>query len=158
MTSHRPALACTAALLLLPAARAAAQTHVSGSAGVTTAYGQTYFSVGAHVGRELGRGVEPNLEATWWIGESPTVLKLAPGVNWYVPLERALRPFLGAYYARWLVGSGFEDQNAVGARVGVLTAGAGRTSFALGVSYERVLSCSTSCESWTPQASAGVAF
>jgi hypothetical protein len=74
-----------------------------------------------------------------------------------VPLER-LRPFVGAYYARLLVGSGFEDQNAIGGRFGVLVASSGRTSLSVGASYERVLDCSSNCESWTPQATAGVTF
>jgi hypothetical protein len=110
--------------------------------------------VAARVGRELAYGLVLDVEGQYWAGESPQMGKIAPGITWYAPF----RFYAGVYYARWLVGSGLPDQNAVGARGGLTLLSAGRTFVGVGASYERALDCQGDCTSWWPEASVGVAF
>lgn len=128
--------------------------RASASIGAGSSYGNTYFLVGARIGRELAAGLALEIDGQYWAGESPSLGKLAPGLTWYSPF----RVYLGAYYARWFVGSGFPDQDAVGARAGYTLLSRGRTFAGVGVSYERALGCSSNCDSWWPEASVGVSF
>jgi hypothetical protein len=128
--------------------------RASASIGAGSSYGNTYFLVGARIGRELAAGLALEVDGQYWAGESPSLGKIAPGITWYAPF----RAYIGAYYARWFVGSGFPDQNAVGARAGYTMISRGRTFAGVGVAYERVLDCSRDCESWWPEASVGVSF
>jgi len=128
--------------------------RASVSIGAGSSYGNTYFLVGARIGRELAAGLALEIDGQYWAGETPSLGKLAPGLTWYSPF----RVYLGAYYARWFVGSGFPDQDAVGARAGYTLLSRGRTFAGVGVSYERALGCSSNCDSWWPEASVGVSF
>jgi hypothetical protein len=128
--------------------------RVSASVGAGSSYGSTYFLVGARIGRELVAGLALELEGQYWAGQSPSLGKIAPGLTWYAPF----RAYLGAYYARWFVGSGYADQDAVGIRGGYTLISRGRTFAGVGIAYEKVLSCSSNCESWWPEASVGVSF
>ena len=128
--------------------------RVSASVGAGSSYGNTYFLIGARLGRDLAKGFMLELDGQYWAGETPSLFRLAPGITWYTPL----RLYLGAYYARWFVGSGFPDQNAVGARAGYTMFSRGRTFAGVGVAYEKALDCKSNCESWWPEASVGVSF
>jgi hypothetical protein len=119
-----------------------------GSVGTTFAYGETYGSANLGVGYLMRRGLAPNVELGYAFGNSPTIWALRPGVTWFAPLP--LSPYIGAYYTRWFV-SDLPDENGVGARLGVSL---GRV-LSLGVTYDRALNCSTNCDSWSPQISAG---
>lgn len=157
LRSTHALLAAAAVTALLAAPRAEAQLHVGATAGASYAFGQTYFSLGGHLGYGVGFGLEPNVEAQWWLGQSPTIVKLAPGITWYLPLP-LIRPYVGGYYARWIVSSGVSDQDALGARAGLVVFSAGPASAGLGVAYERRLSCNVNCDTWLPEASAGITF
>jgi hypothetical protein len=128
--------------------------RLSASIGAGSSYGNTYFLVGARIGRELAAGLALEVDGQYWAGESPSLGKIAPGITWYAPF----RAYVGAYYARWFVGSNFPDQNAVGGRAGYTLVSRGRTFAGVGVAYERVLDCSNNCDSWWPEASVGVSF
>lgn len=137
-------------------ARPPRESHwrLSASVGAGTSYGETYFLVGARLGRDLALGFALEVDGQYWGGQTPSLSKIAPGITWYAPM----RLYVGAYYARWFVGSSYPDQNAVGARAGYTLLSAGRAFAAVGVAYEKVLDCRTSCESWWPEASVGVSF
>jgi hypothetical protein len=128
--------------------------RASASIGAGSSYGNTYFLVGARIGRELAAGLALEIDGQYWAGESPSLGKIAPGLTWYSPF----RVYVGAYYARWFVGSGFPDQDAVGGRAGYTLISRGRTFAGVGISYERALDCSNNCDSWWPEASVGVSF
>lgn len=121
-----------------------------------SAYGQSYFLVGGRFGYGIGLGFQLSLDGQWWTGATPALGKVAPGVIWVAPLP--FRPYLGAYYAHWFVGSDLPDDDAVGGRVGLHLGGAGPAMLAIGVAYERVLSCQAQCDSWWPEFMAGVSF
>ena len=128
--------------------------RLSASVGAGSSYGNTYFLIGARIGRELVGGLALEVDGQYWAGESPSLGKIAPGLTWYAPF----RAYVGAYYARWFVGSGFPDQDAVGARAGYTLLSRGRAFAGVGVAYEKALDCKSNCESWWPEASVGVSF
>ncbi len=130
--------------------------RVGASVGFGWAFDQSYFLLGARVGYELALGLVVDVEGQWWFGSSPSIGKLAPGLTWYAPLP--LRPYVGAYYARWFVGSGMDGQDAVGGRVGFEVASAGRASLTVGAVYERLLSCSSACDSVWPETTVALRF
>jgi len=115
-----------------------------------------FLMFGALVGYGVGLGFELYLDGQYWGGASPTMSRLAPGVNWYAPIP--YRPYLGAYYARYFVGSGQPDLDAVGGRAGVTIASTPRVAFGAGVAYERLLGCSLDCESFWPEMTFGFLF
>jgi hypothetical protein len=121
-----------------------------------SSYGQSYFLIGGRLGYGIGLGLELSLDGQWWMGGTPSMGKLAPGLIWVAPLP--FRPYLGAYYAHWFVSSGYADEDAIGGRVGLLLGGAGRVSLAVGVAYEHAFSCSLNCDVFFPEAMAGVSF
>jgi hypothetical protein len=125
-----------------------------GAIGTTFTAGHTYANLTAGAGYYLLRnGLAPNLEVSYSFGETPTIWALRPGLTWYMQLP-VIHPYLGAYYARWIVGSGQPDQNAVGARGGISL---GRF-ISLGATYERVLDCSRNCDAWAPMITAGASM
>lgn len=136
-----------------PLAPPAPAWTLSGSVGAGTSYGGTYLLVGARLSRALAACLSLDVEGQYWVGGSPSLAKVAPGLTWVSPGG----VYLGTYYARWLVGAGLPDQDAVGARAGVVMARTGAASASVGVAYERALGCSYGCESWWPEA-AGLRF
>ncbi len=129
------------------------QLYTWGSVGTTFAYGETYGSANVGLGWLMRHGIAPNVELGYAFGNTPTIWSLRPGVSWYLPVAK-VRPYVGAYYTHWFVGSGLPDQNGVGGRAGFSL---GRV-LALGVTYDHALGCSKDCDSWAPQISAGYAF
>ena len=124
--------------------------------GVGTSYGHSYVMVGGLVGYELGQGFEAYFDGQYWGGAKPSMGKLAPGLNWYAPIP--YRPYVGVYYARWLIGSGFPDENAVGVRFGAVLTSTRNAAFAAGMVYERILGCSVECDAFWPELSFGFRF
>jgi len=121
--------------------------------GTTFAYGQTYGNVSAGLGYVMNHGLTPNLEVSYSWGATPTLWAVRPGVTWFLQIP-VLHPYVGAYYTHWFVSGNFQDQNGVGARLGISL---GR-SISLGVTYDRVLNCSHQCDSWTPLIGAAASF
>jgi hypothetical protein len=149
-----------------PPAPAPAEPHssplsnlrVSVTAGYGWAFGHNYLELGAGVGYRLVLNLEVGLDVTWWTGATPSLGKLGPRLTWYLPLP-VVNPYIGAFYTHWFVGSGFQDSDAVGGRVGLTLASAGPASVQAGVAYERVLGCDTDrCDSYWPEVSAGISF
>jgi hypothetical protein len=126
------------------------------SLGAGTSWGHSYMMVGGLVGYDIGEGFEAYLDAQFWGGANPNMGKLAPGLNWYAPVP--FRPYVGVYYARWLIGGGFPDENAVGGRFGATIASTRNAAFTAGMVYERLLGCSLQCDAFWPELSFGFRF
>ena len=129
------------------------QVYTWASVGSTFAYGHTYGSANVGMGYLLQNGIAPNVELGYAFGNSPTLWTLRPGVTWFMPVP-GVHPYVGAFYTHWFVGDGLADQNGVGGRAGLSL---GRV-LSLGVIYEHALGCTTNCDSWAPQLSAGYSF
>jgi hypothetical protein len=140
-----------------PPAESSQHWRLGAMAGVGSVYHNAYFLFGGRIGYELALGFTLDLEGQWWTGSTPGLFKLAPGLIWYAPIP-LLRPYIGAFYAHWFVGSGFADQDAVGWRAGLQVASAGPAAIDVGFAYEHLLSCPADCDSWWPEISAGLRF
>lgn len=155
---HRIGRMLVAACALALASRTPAEgLRLGASVGVGRAYGQTYYEVGGRLGYDLVLGLTPEVGLAYWGGNTPTFYQLSTGLTWYFPLP-VVRPYLGGFYAHDFVSSGFPDQDGIGVRGGIGLLGAGPLSVNLGVAYERRLSCPANCDTWWPEASAGIAF
>ena len=126
------------------------------SLGAGNSYGHSYVMFGGLVGYDLGLGFEAFFNGQFWGGANPNMAKLAPGLNWYAPIP--YRPYVGVYYARWLIGGGLSDENAVGGRFGVTIASTPNATFSAGMVYERILDCSVQCDAFWPELSFGFRF
>ncbi len=124
--------------------------------GSGTSYGHSYAMFGGLLGYQVGGGFEVYLDGQYWGGARPNLGRLAPGVNWYAPIP--YRPYLGVYYARWFVGGGEPDLDALGGRAGLAIASTPRAVLGAGMAYERVLACRRTCEAWWPELSVGIRF
>jgi hypothetical protein len=126
--------------------------YVWGSAGLTFAYGKTFWNLGVGGGYFLAAGLLPNVELSRAFGSSPAFTAFRPGVTWFVPLP--FHPFVGAYYTHWFVTGDRGDRDGFGGRAGL--------SFlpflSLALSYDHSFNCSRDCEAWTPQVTAGLSF
>ena len=155
---HRFGRVLAAVLSLALAGEAGADgLRLGASAGVGRAYGQTFFELGGRLGYDLGFGFTPEVGLAFWGGGTPNFVQLSPGLTWYAPLP-IIRPYLGGFYAHDFVSSGFPDQDALGVRGGIGLLGAGPLFINIGVAYERRLSCPADCDTWWPEASAGLSF
>jgi hypothetical protein len=154
---QRVVVIAVALLLAAPSPASADGFSVGGSAGAAFAFGQTYYSLGARAGYGVGLGLELDLAGDYLGGATPALFKLSPGLTWYVPLPY-FKPYVGAFYSHWFVGSGLADQDSLGARAGITLLSAGPTSAGIGVAYERVMSCTRDCDIWRPEASARLSF
>jgi len=131
--------------------------RIGASAGVGSAYNETYYELGGRIGYDIGFGLTPEVGLSYWGGNTPTFVQLTPGVTWYVPLP-LIRPYVGGFYAHDFVNSGFPDQDALGLRGGIGLLGLGPLYIDIGIAYERRLSCPADCDTWWPEASAGISF
>jgi hypothetical protein len=130
--------------------------RVGATLGAGTSYGHSYVMFGGLVGYELGSGFEASFDGQFWGGAKPNMGKLAPGINWYAPIP--FRPYVGVYYARWIIGGGYRDEDAVGARFGATLTSTPSAAFGAGMVYERILGCSVQCDSFWPELSFGFRF
>ena len=149
---------CAATLLLGTATPAfGGEISVGASAGVGSAFGQTYFPVGVRLGYGIGLGLEADISVEYWTAASPNFAKTSPGLTWYLPVP-LLRPYVGGFYSRWFVESGLPNQDSVGVRGGVGLFSLGPVWTGVGINYERRLSCSSDCNTWHPEASVRITF
>jgi hypothetical protein len=162
------------ALAALPAARARAEgsgaavvaeapwwtrLRLYANLGATSAYGSTYGALGLGVGYAVGFGLVPSLQLGVGFGGSPTVVSLQPGLDWFAPVPGPLRPYVGAYWSQWFVGSGYDDQAAYGFRFGLGFARLGPSMFTFGLAWERAYAgCTSGCSFWIPQVGAAFAL
>jgi hypothetical protein len=127
-----------------------AVTFGAGSDGVSS-----YVIFGGTVGFQPLDRLELFLDGQYWSG-SPSLGRVALGANWFPPVD--FGPYLGGYFARWFVSGAQPDQNALGVHAGVSLARSRNAALLAGIAWEHTLACSTACDAWWPELSAGVRF
>lgn len=131
------------------------------TAGTSQGTGNTYMVAGLGVGYFIANGLELGFDGEAWVGSSPQVYKLSPGLRYvYSGFERVW-PYVGAFYRRTFY-EGLEDLNTYGGRYGVYTALGGNAYAGVGGVYEKLAGCDEmkydSCTSMYPEITLSLSF
>jgi len=121
-----------------------------------------YLILGAGLGYFLVDGLEAGLDWEIWLGGTPTVNRLSPGLKYVLHMVPTIKPYVGAFYRHAFVND-FRDFNYVGGRLGLyIMPPRSRTIVGGGAVYERTLDCNDSdyvqCDTVYPEIFVGVAF
>lgn len=127
--------------------------RISVAAGMSSAFGEQYFSLHAGGGYFVLDGLEVGLDVEQWIGPGPSMTKLSPETRYVFHFVPVVKPYLGAFYKHWFVGDGIPDVDTVGGRLGAFFAAfGGHAVIGGGVVGESVVSsCSEDCFSVYPE-------
>ena len=170
MTRSAILAALTTTLALLHATPALAQedrptpfdqgrTRVSAGGSLTSGYGGTYFVIGAGVGHFVLDGLELGASGQIWLGSGPFVAQVSPQIRYVLMLGSAFAPYLGTFYRHWFVGSGIEDIDSLGARLGFYLLPGGGFLLGLGVAYEQLIGgCEVDCGRLYPEFGLSISF
>jgi len=105
-----------------------------GGAGST--YSQTYLIIGAGIGYYLMNGLEAGFDAEGWILNDPDIWKLTPQVRYVLWQMDPVRPYVGAFWRKTIVGKGLPDYDSWGGRAGIAYRKGG-SYVAVGAVYEK---------------------
>ena len=131
------------------------------SAGSGQGNGDTYMVAGVGVGYFLLNGLEAGLDGEAWIGSSPQLYKLTPGLRYVYSGFDRFWPYVGGFYRRTIY-EGFPDLNSYGGRYGVYLSVAPNAYAGVGGVYEKLTNCDErvydSCSSTYPEISLSLSF
>ncbi len=105
-----------------------------------TAFDRDYTIIGIGGGYYVMDGIELNLEAESWQGNSPRIEQVAPGVNAVLYSFDPVKPYAGVFYRRTFI----EDHgghNEAGGRAGGIVLAGPRAYIGAGVVYDMRLNC-----------------
>jgi hypothetical protein len=117
-----------------------------------------YIVLGAGLSYYLFDGLSLGLDGDVWLGDDPSVYTLTPQARYVLYFVPLLKPYVGAFYRHYFIGSPYDDLNSVGGRAGVYLVTGGGGYLGLGALYEKFLSCDdtfTDCDSWYPELTVG---
>jgi len=118
------------------------RTRLSVGAGWGSASNGSYALLSAGAGYFLWNGVEAGLDGEAWLGNSPQIYKVTPGLRYVFRSSDRLFPYIGAFYRRVL----YTDEsplNSVGGRFGAYVP-MGKNAYAgAGGVFEQQLDCDT---------------
>jgi hypothetical protein len=114
--------------------------------------------LGGGFGYYLVDGLEAGLEGQVWLFDEPTIGTITPQVRYVLHMVPVIKPYVGTFYRRYLIGNDFNDFSSVGARAGgILLLGGGRAFLGLGALYEHILEDESvlSSDEWYPEFTIG---
>ncbi|MEA3523760.1 MAG: hypothetical protein U9R50_12410 [Campylobacterota bacterium] len=93
--------------------------------------GNNYTILGINASYFIADNVMTGFEYRGWLGNDPSVNEVSVPVTYMVPLHKKFYPYVGGFYRRTFMGSGWDDYNVYGARAGVsmVTSGNSYASF-----------------------------
>jgi hypothetical protein len=135
------------------------QLQVFGGGG--SAFSQTYFVLGAGANYYVLHGLGLGLSFESWVGNTPTIYKLTPSVQYVFTQVPSVKPYVGVFFRRVFIND-YSDLNSVGARGGVYLPIRPNMHLGLGGVYESYLDCNEStydsCSDFYPEISVTVSF
>ncbi|OGQ84177.1 MAG: hypothetical protein A2289_10625 [Deltaproteobacteria bacterium RIFOXYA12_FULL_58_15] len=144
---RRVAPSCLLGAVLLLAAPASADTpfdqgkiRINLALGMASGFEHQYFVVGAGVGYFVFDGLEASVAGDFWLGGSPSVTRVSPGIRYVFHFVPVLQPYAGVFYRHWFVGGNYADIDTMGARGGVVWGSDRAFSLGIGVVYEQYVS------------------
>jgi hypothetical protein len=133
----------------------------SAGAGTQSAFGERYFGISAGATYFVLDGVGVGLGGEFQWGDGPNIARLTPELRYVAqPLvgKWPLVPYTGVFYSHWFIGDMVQDQDAVGARGGLLYV-SGSIVLGLGIAFERIVSeCTDDCSAVYPDLTIAVAL
>jgi hypothetical protein len=125
------------------------------------AFDESYLIVGVGFGYFVAKGLELGLDGESWSGASPHINKISPAVRYVLPINSAMRPYVGAFY-RWTTIDNYKDLNSTGGRAGIYFVSGQGSYFGAGAVYEKYHSCDEkvyhSCSDTYPEIIFAIAF
>jgi hypothetical protein len=123
--------------------------------------GQTYLVAGVGLGYYIANGLELGMDGEAWVGSSPQIYKMTPGIRYvYSGFERVW-PYLGAFYRRTFY-EGLNDLNSYGGRYGAYIPVSRNAYAGVGGVYEVLSGCDdklyNSCTSSYPEITLSLSF
>lgn len=157
LTGQAQAGSVTAGTSLFQAHRWRGSFSASSAQGV----GETYIVAGLGLGYFIANGLEAGLDGEAWVGSSPQIYKLTPGIRYvYSGFER-FWPYVGGFYRRTFY-EGLNDLNSYGGRYGAYMALSGNAYAGIGGVYEILAGCDEksygSCTSSYPEITLSLSF
>lgn len=121
---------------------------------------QTYLILGGGLGYFPVNGLELHFDTDFWLIGDPFIATPTPGVRyimWFIP---KVHPYVGGFFRHYVVGSGYQDADSVGARGGVYLMTGRSSYFGLGIVYEHMLQDHLFVETdfWYPEISFAFSF
>ena len=80
---------------------------------------QDYFIFGASTEYFVIDNLSVGVGYLGWFGGTPTLNQITVPINYYIPLETKLRPYMGVFYRETFVSDGYNNYSSYGAKVGV---------------------------------------
>ena len=120
-----------------------------------------YKRQGLGLGYFVANGLGLGLDGEAWVGSSPQVYKLTPGIRYvYSGFER-IWPYVGGFYRRTFY-EGLDDLNTYGGRYGAYMALSGNAYVGAGGVYEILAGCDEkvydSCTTSYPEITFSLSF
>ncbi|MCH2109044.1 MAG: hypothetical protein MK135_06930, partial [Polyangiaceae bacterium] len=98
---------------------------------------ESWLLLGTGLGYYLIDGLELGLDAGFWVIGSPFIATMSPGVKYVFHQVPVVKPYVGTFYKHYFV-SDFADNEAVGARGGVLIMIGPSSYLGAGLVYEHI--------------------
>ena len=116
---------------------------------------------GVGLGYFVANGLELGLDGEAWVGSSPQIYKVTPGIRYvYSGFER-FWPYAGAFYRRTFY-EGLDDLNSYGGRYGAYVSVSPNAYAGIGGVYEVLSGCDekfySSCTSNYPEVTLSLSF
>lgn len=137
------------------------RTQLSVFGGGGSAFNQSYFVLGVGANYYVVRGLGLGLNFESWFGETPSIYKLTPSVQYVFTHVPSVQPYAGAFYRRVFI-ENFPDLDSVGMRGGAYLPVGPNMHLGLGGVYESYLDCNEStyhsCDEFYPEISFTISF
>lgn len=116
------------------------------------------LSIAIQYGYFVADNIEVGVDGAVQFGRDPFAAQLGPTFRVLFPVSSEIHPFVGVFYRHWFFTGGFEDQDTLGARMGLIIRD-GITFIAIGAVYEHIVSaCEVDCGSFYPELGFSVLF
>jgi len=116
------------------------------------------LAIAIQYGYFVADNIEVGVDGAVQFGRDPFAAQLGPTFRVLFPVSPVVHPFVGVFYRHWFLTGGFDDQDTIGARMGIIIR-EGITFFGLGVVYEHIVSaCEVDCGSFYPELGFSVLF
>ena len=137
-----------------------------GSIGISIMVGSAYFMdkdyfiFGLGLSYFVVDGLSLGVDGSIWLFDEPTLGTITPNARYVLHMVPVIKPYVGGFWKRYLIGDDIKDFSSVGARMGAYLMPT-RSYLGIGAVYEHMLDCNEEileCDSWYPELTFGVSL